>query len=298
MRKCRDNPHRPCPGASPSVRRGECLVQVQVHDVEPHVTGAHLAEKGVHVGPVIVEQPTASVDKLRDFLHVGLEKPEGVRIGHHDPGYSVIQQAFKGLHIYGPVFKGTNLDDRQPADSRACGVGAVGAVRHDHPGPAVIPAQTVVLPHDHEPREFAMRSGELVERELRHACQRGQCPGKIIVQLQGALDSPLRLERVQRGEPGQGCHLLVHLRVVLHGTAAERIETGIDPEIHLGEIGIVPYNIRFTDLREDGSILAAQPIGQSVRGSSPTVFGKGVPAAARRGKVENQFIVIFHISRR
>ena len=44
------------------MRRRECLVQVHVDDIEAHVAGTHLAEDGIQVRTVVVQQATGLVD--------------------------------------------------------------------------------------------------------------------------------------------------------------------------------------------------------------------------------------------
>ncbi len=48
------NANRTAAGTSAAVRRGECFVKIQVHDVKAHVSGTHNAHERVHVGAVVV----------------------------------------------------------------------------------------------------------------------------------------------------------------------------------------------------------------------------------------------------
>ena len=48
--------HRPGARTAAAVRRGEGLVQVQVHDVDAEIAGARLAAERIHVGAIHVEQ--------------------------------------------------------------------------------------------------------------------------------------------------------------------------------------------------------------------------------------------------
>ena len=49
-------------------------MQVHVDDVEAHVAGAHLAEDGVEVGAVVVEQAAGVVDGFGDGFDLPLEE--------------------------------------------------------------------------------------------------------------------------------------------------------------------------------------------------------------------------------
>src|SRR2546423_1212713 len=50
-------------------------------------------------------------------------------------------------------------------------------------------------------------------------------------QLERSLDAVLLLERVQVAEAGEADDALVDARIVLHRAGAERVETGVDPEV-------------------------------------------------------------------
>ena len=52
------------------MRRGESLVQVQVHDIDAEVAGPRLADERVHVGAVHVEQAALSVHEFGDLVNL------------------------------------------------------------------------------------------------------------------------------------------------------------------------------------------------------------------------------------
>ena len=200
MRKCGCNSHRAGTRTSAAVWGRKCLVQVQVHDVEAHIARTHLPQKGVHVGPVIIKQASASVDKVGDFTHMGLKKTESVGIGHHYPCDTVIEQAFKRPDIDGPVFKGPDLHYGEAADGCTCRVGPVCTVRDDDFRPAAVSSQTVVLPHYHQTGKLPVCPCKLVQRKIRHAGKGGKRLGQVIVQFQCSLYCPFGLERMKGGE--------------------------------------------------------------------------------------------------
>ena len=68
------------------MRRRERLVQVDVHDVEAHITRTTSSQHRVQVGTIVVHQTTAVVDELRNFRDTRLEKSEGIGISHHHGG--------------------------------------------------------------------------------------------------------------------------------------------------------------------------------------------------------------------
>ena len=76
----------PAPGPAAAVRRREGLVQVDVHRVDAEIAGTHLADDGVEVGAVAIEERAGRVDRVGDRDHVGLEQAAGVGVGDHDRG--------------------------------------------------------------------------------------------------------------------------------------------------------------------------------------------------------------------
>src|SRR5690606_25502207 len=69
-----------------AVRGSERLVEVEVHDVEAHVTGTHTTHDGVEVRTVVVELRTRRVSQLGDLENVAFEQAERVRVGEHHRG--------------------------------------------------------------------------------------------------------------------------------------------------------------------------------------------------------------------
>ena len=55
----------------------------------------------------------------------------------------------------------------------------------------------------------------------------------------------------------QGGHLLIDLRVILHRTRTQRIETGINAKVIIREIGIVAHHGQLVTLRQCRSLRPA-----------------------------------------
>ena len=53
---------------------------------KPMSPGPHLAQDGVEVGAVVVEQPAGLVDGAGDLSDAAVEDPHGARVGEHDAG--------------------------------------------------------------------------------------------------------------------------------------------------------------------------------------------------------------------
>src|SRR5262249_46852093 len=72
--------------AAPAMRRGEGLVQVQVHEVYTEVAGTNLADVRVHVGAVHVEQAALGMHKVGDLVNLVLKHTQRIGIGQHERG--------------------------------------------------------------------------------------------------------------------------------------------------------------------------------------------------------------------
>ena len=115
-------------------------MQIEMHYVKAHVSGPHLSEKRVHVGPVIVQKAAACMDKFRYFPDFGLKEPESIGVSHHDAGDSIVKKRLQVIHIDCAIRSGFHLYHLQSAYRCACRISTVGAVRDNHLRPAqVIP---------------------------------------------------------------------------------------------------------------------------------------------------------------
>jgi hypothetical protein len=78
--------HRARSRPAAAVRGREGLVQVDVHRVDAEVAGADLADDGVEIGAVAIDEGAGGMDRVADRLHLGLEQPAGVGVGDHHRG--------------------------------------------------------------------------------------------------------------------------------------------------------------------------------------------------------------------
>ena len=83
--------YRAAAGTATTVRCGEGFVEVKMHHVKAHVTGATDAQQGVEIGSIVVHQSAAVMYHFYDFHYVVLKESECVRIGHHHGGYGVVK---------------------------------------------------------------------------------------------------------------------------------------------------------------------------------------------------------------
>src|SRR5438132_3169397 len=102
-------------GTPAAVRRRECLVKVQVNDVETHIAGPRLAEESVHVRPVIIHQASGVVDHLRYLDDLPLEEAEGVGNGEHIASGTLGVQRLHRLRTHQPRLSRWHLAYLEPA---------------------------------------------------------------------------------------------------------------------------------------------------------------------------------------
>ena len=220
-------------GTAAAVGRGEGLVQVQVHDVEAHITGTDHSEQGVHVGSVVVEKAAASVHEGCNFSDVPFEKAQCVGVGQHYSCDVVAEERLERIQVHEAVRSGFHFHDLKTADRRAGRVGAMRAVRDDHLRAGQVAAGHVVFAHQHEPGKLTVGTGAGQEGEMLHPGDR--CEG-LVHPVENSLCSfhgAGRLERVQSRKAWEIADFLVYLGIVFHRAAAERIKSGIDAEVHL-----------------------------------------------------------------
>ena len=228
------NTDRATTGTTTAVRRGECLMEVDVHHVEAHITRTTGSEHGVQVRPVVVHQSAAVVDEFCYLRDARLEEAKGIGIGHHHGGDIsplLSNDALQVVYIDRTISLRLHLDDLQSADGSRGGVRAVGRIGHNHLLALQVAMSTVEVVDGHQTCQFTMGTGIGFEGEVVQSCEGTERLLQEDYQRPSAHHRMLRLQRVQVLELWQGCHLLVDLRIVLHRTGTEGIEARIDTEV-------------------------------------------------------------------
>ena len=108
------------------MRRGKCLVQVQVYYIKAHVSRAHDSHDRIQVRAVIVTQPACLMDNpcyLQDIL---IKQSNCIGVGQHKSCRVLPNRRPQLLQIHTPVFPGRYADYFITAHGRAGRVGAVG----------------------------------------------------------------------------------------------------------------------------------------------------------------------------
>ena len=175
---------------------GEGLVQVQVQHIEAHVRGAHLAEDGIQVGAVVVEQAAGVMHHLGDLNGLPFEDAAGRRVGHHQAGGLRAYCGFQGVEVHVAVAVHRHFPHGVAAHHRRRRIGAMGGVgSQDFAALKIASGAMVGADHGH-PGELALGAGHGRQRHRRHA-------GDFLEELlQGeqalheALAGPLRRQRM------------------------------------------------------------------------------------------------------
>jgi hypothetical protein len=84
--------HRDRPAARPTspMRLRERLVQVDVDDVEAHVSGPRDPADGVEVRAVVVHEGAGAVEDPRNLFDPLVEQAERRRVGEHEAGRRLV----------------------------------------------------------------------------------------------------------------------------------------------------------------------------------------------------------------
>ena len=77
--------HRTASRTSATMRCGECLVQIDMHHVESHVTRSTSPQHRIQVRPVVIHQSAAVVYPLGNLRNILLEQSQRIRVCHHHP---------------------------------------------------------------------------------------------------------------------------------------------------------------------------------------------------------------------
>ena len=96
---------------------------------KPRSPGPGLADDGVEVRAVVVDQPVDAVDQVADLADVRVEQPQRVGAGQHEAGDLVVERLLEGRRCPSRRWRRLGIGPTSIAgDGGAGGVGAVAAV--------------------------------------------------------------------------------------------------------------------------------------------------------------------------
>ena len=250
--------HRPGARTAAAVRRRERLVQVDVHGVDAEIARPHLADNGVEVHAVGIEQRAGRVHRLGDRDDVALEQPAGVGIGDHHRRDVGAKPCLQGVNVDTAGGGGRDVLHAVAGEGGRGGIGAMRARRHKHDF-ALVAASLERGADAQEAAQFAMRAGLGAHRHAVHPGEVEQPERQLIDHLERALDGLLRLERVDVGEARQPSDLFVQTRVMLHRARAEREQAEVDRVILPRQARVVADGLRFAEAGKADRTRAFEP---------------------------------------
>ena len=247
--------HRPGTGPAAAVGRRKSLVQVQMDDVGAELPRAGHSGQRVHVGPVQVDQPAPAVDNLGNLLNLFFKDTERVGVGNHQRGHFFVHRLAQRVEVELPVEIGRDAADTVAGDGGGGGVGAVGGVGNQH-HLAGVALRGQIGAHHQDAGQLSVRARRRLQGNGIHAGDFDQATFQQSHDSQAALAQLQRLVGMFAGEPRQGCHHLVHPRVVLHGAGPQRVHPGVHAVVPGGEAGEVADDFNLAHFREARDLFA------------------------------------------
>ena len=270
--------HGACAGAAAAVGGGKGFVHVKVHHVKAHVAHPHLAQDGVHIGAVVVEQGVHAVEQLHNAGQVGFHEAQSVGAGHHDAGqvFAVFGHGRgHGLRVHHAVAR-RQVHGLKARQGRRGRIGAVGRVGNEHFF-AVASLGLVVGGNELHAREFAVGPGHGLKGEGPHARDFAEQGLGLAQALQRALHAGgppagLGQQGMRAAEARQRGHIFREFGVVLHGAGAKGVKIGVHTVVALRKLGKVAHHVQLRALGQAGRTGAQQGLGQHVRGLGGVAF--------------------------
>ena len=279
-------------GAAAAVRGAERLVHVHVDDVESHVAEAGPAQEGVEVGAVAVEEGAPAMEHLGDLPDVRAEEAEGVGQGEHHRCHALVQGGGEGGHVRVALGVRGDGHDLEAGHGGRGRVRAVGGIGHQDAGAPLLAVVGQIGLDDEHARELALGAGGGRQAHGVEAGDLRQAALEVVHQGQRALGRLDRLQRVGLGEAGQAGEVFVHLRVVLHGAAAQGIEAGVDAVVEAAEGHEVADQVHLAQL---GQVeVATQDVGRRQGRLRHVERRQRAGAPARLRQVEGQAVTDAH----
>jgi hypothetical protein len=119
------------------MRRGEGLVQIDMHCIDAEIAWAYFAGNRVEIRAVAIEIGSCVVQGFGDFGDLWLEQPARIRVGQHHRGDIRPKRLADNGGVYGSVFPGLNGANRKAEQRGRCRVRAMRRIRHQHHAPCI-----------------------------------------------------------------------------------------------------------------------------------------------------------------
>ena len=278
--------------AAASVRGGEGLVKVEVHDVDAEVAGSGLADERVHVGAVHVEQGALGVEDVGDLVDLGLEDADGGGVGEHEGGGVFVDHLFE----LGDVDHALGLDLRL-ATWYPQTAAVAGFVPWAESGMMIflrgLPFALVVGADEQDAGELTVGASGGLESDGVHAGDLDEGVGEGAHDGEHALREGLGLVGVGFGDALEAGDELVDAAVVLHGAGAERVHAEVDGVVPGGHAGEVADELDLGELGHDAEVFAGD-VAEELLGvdRGHVERGHAVGFFAGRGLFEDEVFVL------
>ena len=172
-------------------------------DVEAHVSGPRLADDGVEVGAVVVEERAGRVEDLRHFDDVLVEEAQGRRVRQHQPGRALVDLRAQVVEVEVAALRRRDLLELVAGHRHARRVRSVCCVgRDDRVALLAFASVGEVRAHQHQAGQLALRAGGRLKRDGGKPGDLGEDLLELPHQLEGALRALVLLMRVEVREPG------------------------------------------------------------------------------------------------
>ena len=264
--------------ATASVRSGESLVQVDVHHVESHITRTACAEHRVEVCSVVIHQSAALMHETCNLRNIAFEESERIRVGHHHCCHAVVEKSLQVFHVHHAVGSTLHLHDIKSANGCRSRVRSVCRVRHDDLRTLHVAATLVILADNHQSYELSVCTCKRVQCEVGETGNFRESLTQSVVHLDSSLHRLNGLQRMQMCESRHCGNLLVDGRVILHGAAAERIESVVYAEVVTAVVSVMAHHGHLVTLRQFGVILATHFLRNII--FSEAVLGQRIALAS------------------
>lgn len=205
-----------------------------MNHVEAHIAGAHLAQNGIQIGAVVIEQTPGVVHRRGNLPDLAVEQAQGARIREHDTGGAGPQGDAQGGQVQVAIRPGGNLPDLVTAHDRRGRVGPVGGVRDQYLRAGVVPPGPVIGADHGHPGEFPLGTGGRRQGDRVHPADRLEHLLQLIQTGQNTLAVTVRGQRMTPQKTRQRGQTVAGPGVVLHGAGTQGIKMGIDGKIPLG----------------------------------------------------------------
>ncbi len=132
------------------MRRGECLVKIDMHHVKAHVARTSYAKHRIEIRTVIIHQRTRLMHHLGYLLHAMLEHAGRIGVGHHHGRHRIVKQRTQGLYVNRAVREALHLHHFQTGHCSRRRVCAMSRIRHDHLHPLAVATRLMIGAYHHQ----------------------------------------------------------------------------------------------------------------------------------------------------